>query len=342
MNSKWRFQRLFRPADDGDAGGGGGGTADRGDDFAPTPDEPKVAEPVEVKPADDAAKGEGATLRDPDPDADADADADADPKAAKGAKETRIPLKRHQAVLDRERAQRADLERQLAQYQNGAKVADVNAALTATEDSVASMEKEYSSLLADGKLEAATAKMAEIRRTERSIITQQSALDLAAVEARAVETVRYNTTLERVEDAYPALNPDGQDYDKDVMAEVVDLKMSFQARGYTPSVALQRAVKYVMGEPTTTRQAAATTATARVDKAAVEKEVAVGARKAGQVAKNIDAALKTPPSTAKIGIDSDKIGGGVNAKNVMNMSYKDFSKLDDATLSAMRGDELAA
>lgn len=340
MNIRHSFYPLMAPADDD---GSAGGAADRGDDFVSTGDDaPPKAEPAakaeaEAEPAAKTApaapegEGEGGEHK--------DEGLRAEDKRSK--KDSRIPLSRHEQILARERARSEDLARQLAQAETAKQTTATHTAVAEAETALAKMEQEYAELIADNKSSEAAAKMAEIRKMERGIITQQNALDLAAVEARAVETVRYSTTLERIEAAFPILNEDHADYDKAVVAEVLDLKASFEARGYSRSVALQRAVKYVVGEPKTTRQEAAVEAEVRVDKDEVAKVAKdLNARKEDGVRRNIDAALKTPPSAAKIGLDSDKAGGSLNAANAIKLPYNEFVKLDDATLARMRGDEL--
>ena len=42
----------------------------------------------------------------------------------------------------------------------------------------------------------------------------------------------------------------------------------------------------------------------------------------------------------KVGMDSDKAGGALTAKDVMKLSQEDFSKLPDDVLARMRGDEV--
>lgn len=321
----WLF-RLYAP---GIVEGEGGGRAvDRGDDHVSTDDE------VKDETKTDEVKDEAKT----------DEVKDEDKGEDKTKLDSRIPASRHKAILEKERErgrlEREALQTELAKFKQGDTVAQVNKDLTAAETSLAKMEQEYGQLLADGHIDKATAKMSEIRRTERGIIESKAEFALAAAEARAVETVRYSTTLERVESSFPELNEDHEDYDKVKAAEVIDLKQSFQARGYTPSVALQRAVKYVMGEPETRAQKTAVEAEARVDPDAVKAETKSSLRKEAQVKKNIDTALKQPASTTKVGLDSDKAGGGITAANVIKMTHADFSKLDEATLSRMRGDEL--
>ena len=253
-------------------------------------------------------------------------------------KDSRIPLRRHEAALNKEREKRADLERQLAQYQNGQQLATVNEQITAAEDSIMKMEKDYATLLTDGEIDKATALMAEIRRAERGMAEAKGDMKIQAAEARATERARYNTSLERIENAFPELNPDHEDYNDELMAEVAELKDAYQMKGLTPTVALQKAVKALV-EPRTTRQEMATTSTPRVS----EKDIAAE-RKAAAVTKVEKATRTSPPNLNRSGVDSDKMGAGsTEAQALMRMSQAEFKKFADANPEALaraRGDFL--
>lgn len=277
-----------------------------------------------------------------DPDAElaaAELEKELEPKEEKEPKkDSRIPLSRHEAVLNKEREKRADLERQLAQYQNGQQLATVNEQITAAEDSIMKMEKDYATLLTDGEIDKATALMAEIRRAERGMAEAKGDMKIQAAEARATERARYNTSLERIENAFPELNPDHEDYNDELMAEVAELKDAYQMKGLTPTVALQKAVKALV-EPRTTRQEMATTSTPRVS----EKDIAAE-RKAAAVTKVEKATRTSPPNLNRSGVDSDKMGAGsTEAQALMRMSQAEFKKFADANPEALaraRGDFL--
>lgn len=274
------LSRYMAPAGDDGSDTGGTGTIDRGDDFAPTDD-------------DDAAPAKAPAAADTDPDADPEADPDADheqtEEKAEKKREQRIPLSRHKDLLEKERAKRADLERQLAQFQRGTEVAALNQDITKAEENVLAMEKEYNSLLGEGELDKAAALMAKIRKAERSIVEAQNDLKIAAAEARAVERTRYNVALERIEAAYPQLNEDHDDFDAGLMEDVIDLKSAYERKGLTPTAAMQKAVEKLVGKSTRKQEAALDT-TPRVS----DKDVAAE-RKKEAVKKTLDAVGKTPP-----------------------------------------------
>lgn len=248
------------------------------------------------------------------------------------AKGKAIPLDRHKQILEREREARAELERKLSQYQQGQKVADINEDLTKMEDKVLAMEKQYNKLLADGEIERASELMGKIRRAEREIVQTQADMKIQASVAHATEAARYNIALERVEEAYPQLNPDSDEFDKDLLADVADMKQMYQQRGQTPTAALQAAVRRLLGQDTRSQQQA-TEVAPRVS----DKDVAAE-RKKQAVAKTVAAVGSTPPNTANIGMDSDRAGGQLTAKKIMDMNQDEFAKLDEAQLAKLRGD----
>lgn len=315
-----KFFRLYAP-EPGDTG-----SVDRGDvlsedhDVDPeNPDAEEVKNDPKVKELKEEIEAEEAK--------------DDEPKTKK---DSRIPLSRHKEILEKEREQRAALERQLAQYQQGGQLASVNEEITALENNVLKLEKEYANLLTDGEIDKATAVMQQIRKAERDMAESKSDMKIHAAEIRATERARYNTALERVEAAFPTLNPDHDDFDETAMAEVADLKSAYEMKGLTPTAALQKAVKMIV-EPRTTRQEVATSSNPRVS----EKDVAAE-RKKGAVEKTVKAVSKTPPSLSRVGLDGDKLGGGADsAEAVMRMSQKEFAQLSDEALARMRGDDLS-
>lgn len=320
---------------------------DRGDEFVPTgPDTPApVADAGDIAAAE-ALTAELAAKADPQADAGLKDAAKGEPKAEAAGeaepdgeetktkpKESRIPASRHKEILDKERARREAVETELAQYRQGAKVAELGAEITEAETKLVGLEKTYAKQLTDGEADKAAATMTEIRRTERAINERAAETREAISVARAVESVRYDTTVERLEALYPELNVGHEDFDKAKTSEVLELKEAYMLKGYTPSAALQKSVSLIMPAVTVAQEKALTT-TARVDVKEVEK-----ARKAAAVAATAAAVGKTPANAGKVGLDSDKSGGGaVTAQDAMKMSYKDFSSLDETTLARMRGD----
>jgi hypothetical protein len=338
------------------ADGGGGAVVDRGDDWTPTDDDPPPAKdaPKDPPKADDtppkdAPKGdETADKTAEELEAEAEAAAAAEAEAAAAAKEgkgkgkgkdDRIPASRHKEILDRERNAREAVERELAALKQAQQVTKTNEDITAAETKIVGLEAEYLKLLEKGDVPGAAAKMAEIRRTEREVIQGRATFEIQAAEARAFERVKYDTTVERLEAAFPVLNPDHEDHDPAKAAEVVELRDAYVATGkYTRAEAVQKACKTLLG-PATTRQTAAVTADVRVDKEEVAK-AAAAERKAAAVARALETSTKQPANAAGVGANSDAAGATPKAAEVIKMSQAEFAKLDEATLKKLRGDEV--
>lgn len=308
------LRRYHRPADDGTDLPG---TADYGDDFTPTDDDADAARTARGADADDAGSASG---RKDGADGEGGEDADegeplraaADDLAAKdeGAnKESTgtprtgkgkfIPLERHEKLLKKERARREELEAQLQQSRAGREMAAANETLSQIEDELTAMEEKYNDLLAEGDTKAATRMMTEIRRKNAELNAATIAQRDAEIMARAVEKVRYDEALDRIERAYPQLDPDSEEYDEDVYQDVVDLMQAGQRRGLSATKALQRAVDRVLGADTSA-QKRATTTTPRVS----EEDVAAQ-RRGEAVKRNLDAARRQPPATHRAGAGND-------------------------------------
>ncbi len=314
---------LFAAGDDAGGGTGGAEVEDRGDTLA------DGAPELEIDPA---------TITDPMVDEDEEKEEEGEPKteakAKDGKKDTRIPLARHKEMLDKGRADIAALQAENARLKQGTQVAQTNEAIEATEVKLVAMEGEYNKLLADGEIEKATAKMSEIRRLERSVGDQKSDMKAEQAETRAVERVRYDTVVDRIEAAFPVMNPDNEAFDTEVVGEVLGLKNAFEGQGLTPSAALQKAVKYVLGAETGKEKTAV-----EVKPNATPAEVAL-LRKQEALKRNIDAAKKTPASTTKVGQNSDELGGVLSAETAMKLSQDAFAKISEEDLARMRGDVL--
>jgi len=321
--------RLMAP----EPGDTGSGAEDRGDNFVPTGDD----DDAEAKAAADALQ------KDIEGKASDDKKDGDDKKGDDKPKDTRIPLSRHKEILNNERAAREAAERKLAQFQNGAVVADLGKEITAKETKVLELEGKYAELLADGKVKDATAVMAELRKIEREITDAKADAKVQSAVAVATEQARYDVTLARIEGAYPELDQDNEAFDEGKMKRVLKLFRANQADGMTPSAALQDAVKFLLGDPKTAKQREAVDVKPRVDADDVQKTVEelAAERTAAERKATAKAVAGSPPNTKDAGKDSDKAGGGpLDAKAIMKLPYSEFVKLNEADLARARGDIL--
>lgn len=355
MKLHWIFNHYLRP--EGDGSSAGGAAEDRGDSWTPTPeDEDTPAARNDdgefVKPKKDAAPAKPAAKAEGDGDGLRRADDETDPAAPAGkddadkddadkgkGKGKTIPLDRHEALFKREREAREAAERELAQLRQGQQLAKSNEDLTKAEDKIVEMEGQYMAALEKGDVGEAKRLMSEIRRAERGVSEQRAQFAAQAAEARAYERVRYDTTVERLEAAYPQINPDHEDYDQAVTAEVVEMRDAYVATGrYNRADALQKAVKNILGTGTKKQEHAVGTEV-RPGKDDVAAEVRAQ-RKKEAVQRAVETQGKQPPSTKDVGIDHDKAGGKLQARDVVKLSQDAFSKLSEADLAALRGDDV--
>lgn len=347
--------RLYMaPAGDDGGAAGGGASVDRGDDFVPEPENEEEAAALAAQQAAAAAAagkteptaeeaeaarvalGLGAGKPEVKEPKEGETEEEKEAKGAK--KDTRIPLNRHTEILNRERAAREAAEAEVAKLKQGQQVVTLNAEITKLEDKVAGLETRYAEALAEGKTKEAADLMKEIRTSERSIIQQRAAFDTQVATAQAVEQVRYDTTVERLETAYPQLKPGSEDFDAEVVKEVLDLQEAFELKGLPASAALQKAVGYVI-KPETKKQEDATKVTPRVtEDDAAAALAAKAARETEARKRNASAANAQPPAMGKVGANGDAAGGVLDAKAVIKMPFEKFVQLDDETLSRMRGD----
>lgn len=320
---------------------GGGAAEDRGDTIADSVkvvDTTAVADPMKDGKDDKASKDDkaGADESEEEDEEEEEGEEDSEGKddAAKTKKDTRIPLARHKAMIDKARAERDSAVAQLAKYTQGEAIGRVNDKIAADETKLVALEAEYNKFLIDGDIDKATAKMSEVRKLERSITQERTNMAAEIASANAVEQVRFEAVLGRIEAAYPVVNPDHDLFDQAVANKVLRLKRGFELQGAPSSAALQEAVDTLLGA-TTTKQEQATTVTPRVAKEDVEKQ-----RKAEALKRNVEASKAAAPSTASVGLNSDEKGGQVTAEAVKTMKQSEFAKLTDSELARLRGDEI--
>lgn len=316
------FGQLYGPA--GEDGSGGGGPVDRGDDFESTdPDDDDVAVADDEKKPEAEKKGLAKAEN-------GEEDDTADDEEVKPKREPKIPLSRHKEMLEKARSERENLERKLAQYEQGTKIAATNEQIDKMEKDVETLDAEYAQALTEGEHAKAAEIMKKLRKAEREMAELRTNVQVQAAESRAIEKVRFDVAVERLEEAYPQLNPADEDnYDEALVAEVLELQRGYVLQNYTPTKALQKAVKYVLGTETS-KQKDATSVQPRVDKDEVETH-----RRESATRKAAQAAGKTP-SAMKAGMDTDRSGRG--SPDVTRMTQAQFAKLSEDELSKLRGD----
>lgn len=324
------YQKLFglnlmNPAGDGT---GGGASADRGDDWTPTTETPPAAAGTEETVEDDlkVATGEPAAEE---PARDAAGKFAPKAKSDEGAT---IPKARFDSAVQKERERAETAERLLAEATRANNQIQRNADVGKLEARVQELRAAERKATIDNDEEKAAQLSSEADRLNRQIAIQQAGDMTAAAKDAALESMRMELAVENIETNYPQLDENSEEFDQDLTDDVLDKQRGYMERErLSPSKALLKAVKYVMG-----RQApAAATEPAKTGLSAASKGQD---RKSAAVAKNLDAAARQPASTKPVGADSDKHGQTKDIPEASQMTFAEFSALPDATKSKMRGD----
>lgn len=313
---------LMTPTGESD---GGGGALDRGDSHTPTDDTPPAAaetgeEDVKVALGETAEEETGE-----------EQPRDAAGKFAKkeGAAPT-IPKSRFDDAVARERARAEAAERELADIRKAQQQIQRGIDLDATVAQVTALRAKEHDALIDGDKKTAAEIAAQIDTLNRQIAVEQAKDMTAAAREQAREEIRWDLTIERIEEQYPVLNDKSDEFDQDLTDDVVDKMNGLIVRERLPrSEALLRAVREIMHKRGPAEPAAESKGLDR------GKQLD---RKAAAVAKNVDAARRQPASTKQIGADSDKHGQTAPVPSATDMTYAEFSALPESTKAKMRGD----
>lgn len=285
---------------------------DRGDDYVPPEETTKVDEALKEpeKKAEEAPKSP-------------------EKKVESDEESHMVPRVRMKEAVDKERTKAEAAAQRAAELEERLSAQTTSQDITEAQKIVREMIKQRNSHLGDGELDKATEIDGKIFELQEAIAERKAEIKLAQSQSAAVETMKYDTIVERLELEHPQLNPDNEDeYDQEIVDELKALMIGYQqSQRLSAAQALQKAAKRVFGGLKTPPKE--------------DKGLEEGAkRKEAAVEKNLDAAKKQPASTKDVGLDHDKKGGGLDAKTVMNMKYEEFSKLGDDVLSRLRGDTL--
>lgn len=242
----------------------------------------------------------------------------------------RIPKARFDQALEKARQREQALADELKALREAQGKQNYEVNLSEAQKKVNELQDKYEDLILDGKKDEARAVRRELDTLRESIIESRTTVKANTAKATAIEEIKFEAALAKVEGAHTELDPDSPEFDEDKVSEVVTLLEAFLAKGDNKAVALTKAVKYVMGEVRAPAEKAGRTAAET--KAARDLE----ARK-----KAAEANGKQPASSTNVGINSDAAGTkGTGGLDLMKMSQDKFAKIDEDTLAALRGDAL--
>lgn len=245
-------------------------------------------------------------------------------------KEVQIPKKRFDEAVGKARreaeaaAKRADELEEKLRAQEGQVDAEK------IEGEIDELEEKLDAAKADGNKELATQLRKQIRSKMQLISDARAEVKASYATALAVEKINYDTAVKSIESDHPELNPDSDDYDEDLMTELLELKEAFEKAGHASSEAVKRAVKTVFRgakEP-------------EKKEVPEKKEADEGAKRKEAAAKKALEAAGKQPATTKGAAASDVAGKTGTPKDVAKLSEKQFTEMDEAERKRLRGDEL--
>ncbi len=313
---------TFQEEDRGDVAGGGGG--DSG--------------------ADEAAKAAEAAA--------ASAAAEADKARAAREAGITIPKERFDQAVAKERQRAEAAEKELAKHREAEQARQAVLDVKKVEAEISALEDKLEAALAEGTPEQRKALRAEIRAKERQLASAEARQVSAQDRELAVEQVRYDSVVDRVEADYPFLDTQNEDFSQALANEVLELKAGFEGTGLSSSAALKKAVKFLKPQLDAAKKAdkaddadakaaaeeaarkKAEQAAAAGGDAAKKAEDEAARRKAAATAKGA-AAQKGQPAAAAGSASLDKDQKVVDVKE---MSDAEFAKLSDAEKRRLRGD----
>ena len=246
-----------------------------------------------------------------------------------------VPKGRFDKAVEKEReARKAAEARELELRSQLRKQGDDDSAAK-VEEEISALEDKLDQAIADGDADAKKAIRAQIREKTQGLAEARAAKQAAYATALAVEKVQYANAVQVLEAQFPQMNPDADEFDQEVVGELLELKEAYEAKGMGSTDAIKKAAKYVF------RTAPAEVKKEAAKKEATEAEKAEAADKAAKlkeeaIKRGLAAKGKQPPVTQS-GKSSDKGGQGAEA-NVAKMTDKDFAKLPDDEKARLRGD----
>lgn len=259
------------------------------------------------------------------------ADREAEEAAEAAKKRTRIPLSRHEQILDKARQREEALLNRVQELEKK-DVRPQKDVLAEMKTKIGELQDKYEAHVFEGEKAEAKAVRIELEALRDQFTDAKVSASGNLARQQTIEELKYEAALASVEAAHPALNQDHELFDEDKTNEVADLLQMFRRSGLTRHAALDKAVKYVMG-PAAAKKDGPTDTAADTLKAKREAE----ARQ-----KAADAVKKQPQNTNLAGDDNDKHGNKVKAGDPLKMTQEQFAKfsMDEEALAKARGDEV--
>lgn len=239
-----------------------------------------------------------------------------------------VPLKRFQEVI----AQRNDLANRLNETQQQHSTAQTQARDEIKEilDARDKLYEEVETLRADGDTKGAAKLQRQIDDATQRVSDIKAGMVARQAAFAANENTSYDRMLDQIESAFTVMNPNSPDFDRTVVEEMEFQVQAYEKMGVPPTQALRRAVALIFREDPFTPRPATKEAPAGKPAASVP------APKKTNIAKNVDAANRTPPEVDH----KTDLGDGQGSKSIYDMSDEELAALPPSVIARMRGDAL--
>lgn len=305
----------------------------RGDYFNPDkpvtpPADPPAGDADPDSLGDPAGATAGDASADPaaDPATDPDADHGADPAGSKA-----VPYSRFKDVVDQKNTAQARITELEAKLAAPPAAPAAPAAAPAKADKVADLVAARAPLytqVEEARLDGETALAATLQQQIDDLNAEILLEKSTAVSKQAVaidrETQQYEALIDSLEATYPQFRSDAPEYDRALIVDINETSEAFEAKGLSPTAAMQRTLKIFAGRLNPAAPSAPAAAPAAPAAPAAAKP---------DVAKSV-AALKGQPadlSTAGANKDDVKI-------NPATLSDEEYDNLPESTRAKLRGD----
>lgn len=272
-----------------------------------------------------------ADVEEPEAETETETEAEEEVDASPGAKADdpiMIPKGRFDDALHKAREREKELQRRLDASEIRKQQESTTNNLGALETQLDELDSKYSELLLEGEVEKANEVRKQWRSKQNDLFDIRLEQRSTLASKQAIEGMRFDRQLAEYEIQHPQINPDSEEFSQEAANEVRDLMDAFEAKGWNPVAALNKAVKYALRD-------SESAAPKSKDPDLVRKKREAAARR-----KVADVAAKSPPDLANKGRDSDKGGSGDGLPDVTKMTPEQFSKLTETQLRELRGDTL--
>lgn len=187
------------------------------------------------------------------------------------------------------------------------------------DDQISDLDKQIEEARADNKIDDVIRLSKDQRILEKEQF-QTMATDTSTVAGKqAREQIKFDDVVDHLEATHSFLNKDADDFDQDLINDILAMQVGLVESGRTPAAAMTRAADLLIPKP---------------DKGNKD----VGDTKKTDIKKNLDAANKQAPDTTGKGESSDKGGDLTEAGQLDAMTQEEFDAIPEETKKRLRGD----